>query len=195
MRPRSQQRGEADRVDEVARLEPGRDAAAGGVEVLQGGVPGGRAQELIHLGQRVRQVGEPGRVAAAGHGAVPGAAPNPAQAEVPGWAEYASSATVTAPVRAPGGLVAGDGQQVTVTEPAGQRRGAQRGVHRGGPGQRGELDRLGHLRADPGRARGGGLGQPGPGAVADRQERRLRLGGRLDPRRPRRPVRLLRVAG
>ncbi len=79
-------------------MEPGRKAAASPVEVLQGGVAGGRAQEFIHLGQRVRQIGEPGRVIAAGHDAVPGAVvPNPAQAEVPGWTEYASSATATGP--------------------------------------------------------------------------------------------------
>ena len=80
----------------------------------------------------------------------------------------------------PGGLVAGDGQQVAVTEPARQRGGAQRGIDRGGPGQRGELDCLGHLRPDPGRTRGSGLGQPGPGAVTDRQERGFLSGHRLD---------------
>ncbi len=72
--------------------------------------------------------------------------------------------------------------------------GAHRGVHRGRPGERGQLHRLGHLRADPRCARGSGLGQPGPGAVADRQECRLRLGDRPGLRRPRCPVRLLRVA-
>src|SRR5712691_1144378 len=95
------QRGEADLVDEGAGIEPGGHAAAGPEEPGQGGDPGGRAQELIHLGQRTRQISQPGRVIAAGHDAVPGAvAPNPAQAEVPGWAEYASSATVTGPAAA-----------------------------------------------------------------------------------------------
>src|SRR5260370_19927047 len=95
------QRGEADRVDEVARVEPGREAAASLVEVLEGGDPGGRAEELINLGERVRQIGEPGRLLAAGHDAASGAVvPNPAQAEVPGWTEYASSATVTGPAAA-----------------------------------------------------------------------------------------------
>ena len=70
----------------------------GAVVAIQGGVPGGRAQELIHLGQGFCQAGEPGLVIAAGHGAVSGAVPNPAQAEVPGWAEYASSGTVTGPL-------------------------------------------------------------------------------------------------
>src|SRR5208283_1846016 len=95
------QRGEADLIDEGACTEPGGYAAAVPEEPGQGGDPGGRAQELINLSQHVRQAGQPGRVVAAGHGAVPAAvAPNPAQAEVPGWAEYASSATVTGPAAA-----------------------------------------------------------------------------------------------
>jgi len=81
----------------LPRLEPGGDAAAGGLEVLQCGLARGRAEEFTGPGQRAGQIGEPGRVTAAGHDAVPGAVPNPAQAEVPGWAEYASSAMVTGP--------------------------------------------------------------------------------------------------
>ena len=184
--------GEADRVDERAGVASGiRAAAPVPVERFQQGPGPGGAEELIDVGERLDQ---PGGLAAV-HCACPGAAavPNPAQAEVPGWAEYASSATAAGPAAGAAGLVAGDGQQVTVAEPARQRGGAQRGINSGRPGERGELDRLGHLRADPGGARGGGLGQPGPGAVADRQERFLPARGRLDPRRPRRPVRLLRM--
>src|SRR5216683_2344929 len=95
------QRGEAGRVDEVAGIEPGGTAAATGVEVLQGSVPGRGPQELTDLGQRVRQAGEPCRVLAAGHDAGPGVVPNPAQAEVPGWTEYASSAATAGPSGCP----------------------------------------------------------------------------------------------
>ena len=92
------QRGEADAVDEVAGAEPGRDAAAGLVPGRQGCVPGRSAEEFVHVGQREGQVGEPGLVTAAGHDCVPGTvAPNPAHAAVPGWAECASSGTVTGP--------------------------------------------------------------------------------------------------
>lgn len=48
--------------------------------------------------------GELGRAAAvtAGHDGIPGVVvPNPAYAAVPGWAEYASSATVTGPSAGP----------------------------------------------------------------------------------------------
>src|SRR5262250_2123902 len=98
--PAQHQRREADLVDEVAGGEPGHDAAAGPVEALQRGMPGSRAQELIYFCERAGQIRQPGRVTPAGHGAVP-AWPNPAQAEVPGWAEYASSATVTGPPARP----------------------------------------------------------------------------------------------
>jgi hypothetical protein len=64
-------------------------------------VPGRRTQELVHLGQHVRQVGQLRLADPAGHDAVSGVLPNPAQAEVPGWAEYASSAMVTGPPAGP----------------------------------------------------------------------------------------------
>src|ERR1700756_3451881 len=95
------QRGETDPVDEIARVEPGSGAAASGVVLLQGGVPGRGTQELVHLGQHVRQVGQLRLADPAGHGAVSGVVPNPAQAEVPGWAEYTSSAMVTGPAAFP----------------------------------------------------------------------------------------------
>ena len=190
--------GEADAVDQQAGLVAGPDAAAGGRELLQSGGPAGGPQELIHVGQHAGQVSELLRLVIAGHdpvltvragddagrqavrlfrvagpvvSAVPVAELNPAQAEVPGCAEYVSSATAAPgrpPGRRPGGgrWTAGPGPAV-----AGQRRRAERGVDGGGPGQGGELDRLGHLPADPGRARRGGLGQPGHRAGAERQER------------------------
>lgn len=68
-----------------------------------------------------------------------------------------------------------DGGQVAVGEPAGCGGLAGRPVCRPGAVQGGELDRLGHLGPHRGDARGRGLGQPQPGAVADRQE--LGLGG------------------
>ena len=55
----------------------------------------------------------------------------------------------------------------------------ERPVHRAGAVQGGQLHRLGHLGPHPGGARCGGLGQPQPGAVPDRQE--LRLGRRSAP--------------
>ena len=175
-----------------AAAQPGCDAAAPvPVERFQQGPGAGRAQELLDVGEdadRARQGGRgdsrgllrgrrPGRVRRRRGGGSPclpglaGAEPGPGRGAGLGGVRLVSDGG--RPVRVPGGLVAGDGQQVTIGEPAGQRRGAQRGIDGGRPGQRGQLDRLGHLRPDPGRARGGGLGQPGPGAVADRQERFL----------------------
>jgi len=57
----------------------------------------------------------------------------------------------------------------------------------------GETDRLGHLAPQPLRARGGGLDQPGLGAVADLQERLLlsAAGARLALERARRPGRIV----
>src|SRR6516225_2926748 len=72
------QLGEADRVDQVARLDAGPEAgagAAGGVVLVEGGMALRRAQELVYFGQRVRQAGQPGDVAAAGHDAAPGVVP------------------------------------------------------------------------------------------------------------------------
>src|SRR6266851_1344711 len=95
--------GEAGRVDEQAGVLPGERAAAPvPVEVRQHGPGPGTAQELIDIGEQADQPGEavlacPCVVIGAVHCACPGAAPNPAQAEVPGWTEYASSATAAGP--------------------------------------------------------------------------------------------------
>lgn len=75
-------------------------------------------------------------------------------------------------------LVGQDRGQVLVSEPAGQRRGAQRLIDSGRAVQFGERHRFGHLGAHPRRAGRGGLYQPGGRAVADGQKRRLgRVGG------------------
>ena len=58
-----------------------------------------------------------------------------------------------------------DRQQVTVAEPARQRRSPQRLVDRAGAMQLGKRDRLGQLAANPRRARRSRLDQPGAGAV------------------------------
>src|SRR5262249_57008362 len=69
---------EADVVDEQPRVVPESAAAAGSVEVLQGGMPGRRAEEVIHLCQRAGQIGEP-RVVLADRGRARQA--NPAQGQ------------------------------------------------------------------------------------------------------------------
>jgi hypothetical protein len=69
-----------------------------------------------------------------------------------------------------------DGQQVSVAEPAGQRRRTKGLVDLAGAVQLGQGDRLGKLATDPGRAGRGRLDQPGAGAVPDGQERLLGRG-------------------
>jgi hypothetical protein len=68
------------------------------------------------------------------------------------------------------GLVGQDRGQVPAGEPARRRRLPQRPVHPGSPLPDGQLHRLGHLRPHPRRARSCRLGQPQPGAAAERQD-------------------------
>ena len=93
-----------------------------------------------------------------------------------------------------GGQVVDDRGQIAVGEPAGDRRQAERRVDPVRADHGGQLDRAGHLRADPLRAGGGGLGQPPLRAVTDSQERGLGFGPRPRPRLARPvPARVVRV--
>ena len=88
-----------------------------------------------------------------------------------------------------------DGQQVPVGEPACRGRDAQGVVDGIGAHQRGQLHRLGHLRADALRADRGGLDQLGVRARPDAQERGLGGAAGLGLRRPERASRVLRMVG
>ena len=77
--------------------------------------------------------------------------------------------------RAGARVVVQDRGEVPMSEPGVDRCMPQRPVDFGRAEQLGQRDGLSHLDAHLCRARGGGLGQPQPGAVAQHQERGLGL--------------------
>ena len=120
--------------------------------------------------------------------------PNPAQAAVPGWAECASSPRTSSP-GAPGGQVVEDrARSPSANRPA--RRQPER-WSTGGAQERGELDRAGHLRPDPGvpvaaaSTSQAGRRRRSPGTSASAWVRGLGRGGRGPV--PARVVRVVRV--